>query len=263
MTTKKHSYLKLFLELLRTDLFIFKDAIKGAFIDCFIWFTCLIVVTAYVFPLIGMQTSYGPFVAVGAIVSCIFWDVWTTATIFISDVEGEKTINYFLTLPLPNYLVLIKTIFTYAIKAGIPGLTILPLGKIFLWNTMSFAQFCPFKFLLIFVLTTLFTGTFSLFIVSCVQNIHHLGKIGIRYLFPMWFFGGANYPWQTVYKFSPIFAYISLANPLLYAMEGIHAAVLGQTGYLNFWLCICMLILFTMLFGSLGIWKLKNRLDFV
>ena len=136
-------------------------------------------------------------------------------------------------------------------------------GKLFLWNTMSFTSFSPPKFFLIFVLTTLFTGTFSLFVVSTIQNIHHLGKVGIRYLFPMWFFSGANYSWHTVFKLSPIFAYITLANPLLYAMEGIHAAVLGQAGYLNYWLCVLMLIMFTIVFGFLGIWKLKKRLDFV
>jgi len=263
MLSKRQSYAKLFWQLLRTDFFIYKNAVLDAFIDCTIWFTCLIVVFAYVFPLIGLAQTFGAYIAVGAIVSCIFWDTWATATGFISDIEGEKTIEYFLTLPLPNSLILIKQIVSYAIKGGLPALLILPLGKLFLLGSMDLSQFSLIKYLLIFTLTALLIGAFSLFVSSTIQNLHHLGKVGIRYLFPMWFFGGSNYPWETVYKLSPTFAYLHLLNPLLYAMEGIHAAVLGQTGYLPYWICAIMLTVFIGVFTVLGIWNLKKRLDFV
>jgi ABC-type polysaccharide/polyol phosphate export permease len=255
--------LKLFLQLLRTDLKIYKSAILNSIIDASIWFTCLIVIFAYVFPISGMSQKFSLLIAVGAIVSCSFWDVWATATTFVADIGGNKTVEYYLTLPLPNVLVFIKQILGYAIKAAPSALMILPLTKLFLWNQFSMANFSIIKFVPIFILINLFTGAFSLFITSQITDMTHLGKVGIRYLFPLWFFGGSNYSWQMVYKLSPTFAYATLLNPLIYAMEGIRVAVLGQQGYMPFYICVLALLLFTILFGFLGIIKLKKRLDFV
>jgi len=263
ITTHKQSYLKVFWELLKTDLSIYKQPIKDAVVDASIWFTCLIVIFAYVYPSIGMTQQFGVFMAVGAIVSCCFWDIWSTTTTFVSDIEGNKTIDYFLTLPIPNFLVLIKQIISYALKAGIPSLIILPLGKLFLWNQMSLAHFSLLRFILIYLLINIFIGAFSLFVTSKIQNLHHMGKVGIRYLFPLWFFGGSNFSWNMIHNLSPIFSYSCLLNPLLYAMEGIRAAVLGQEGYISYWICSVMLTGFIILFSFLGIKNLKTRLDFV
>jgi len=263
MTTQKPSYIKLFWQLLKTDFHIYKKSVIDAMIDAVIWFICLTAVFAYIFPSIGISQDFSILIVVGAVASCIYWDVWATATSFIIDIEGSKTIGYFLTLPIPNVLVLIKQILVNAIKAGLPALIILPIGKLLLWNTLQFTNFSIVKFTLIFILTSLFGGSFSLFIVSRVKDINHIGKVAMRFLFPLWFFGGSNYSFAIIQKLSPTFAYASLANPLLYAMEGVRAAVLGQQGYLAFPICLLMLTLFTIIFAFLGIVSLKKRLDFV
>lgn len=235
----------------------------GKCIDTTIWFSTIIITFAYIFPALGMTHAYAPFVAIGAIVSASFWDIWGTSMSFIADIEGNKTINYFLTLPIPNSLLLIKQTFGYALKAGIPALIVLPLTKLLLWNKISFAHFSLIRFVIIFILTNLFVGVFSLVITSSVHSIQQVTKIGIRFLFPMWFLSGSNYPWQTLHTVSPNLAYLSLANPLLYAMEGVHAAVLDPRGYLPFSICAIMLTLFTIFFTWLGHRQLKKRLDFV
>lgn len=257
------SYTKLFWELLKTDLHIYKNVIWDSFINSAIWVICLLTIFGYVFPAIGMQKGFGAFIAIGAIVSCSFWDVWNTCTNFISDIEGNKTINYFLTLPIPNWLVLVKQLMGYALKSAITSLIILPIGKIILWNKMSLHLMSIPKFILVYILVNIFTGAFSLFVTSFIENLHNIAKVNLRFLFPLWFFGGSNYPWELLLTLSKPLAYVSLANPLLYAMEGIRAAVLGQEGYINYWICILMLIFFTFLFGTLGIIRLKKRLDFV
>ncbi len=261
--TKKTKYLNVFWELLKTDMYIYKSAVASACIDVIPWFISIIGVFVYVFPLVGLSQNFSIFMAIGAVVSCIFWDIWSTATGFISDIEDNKTINYFLTLPLPNTLILIKQIISYAIKAGLPSLLILPLTKLLLWNIVSFSNFSIIKFVITIILTSIFIGAFSLFIISRIKNIHHIGKVGIRFLFPLWTFGGSNYSFKMIHKISPIFAYFTLLNPLLYPMESIRIAVLGQTGFIPFYICIIMQILFTILFGFLGIKSLKKRLDFV
>lgn len=254
----------LFWQLLKTDLIIYRKAFLDSIIDCTIWFACVIVIFTYVFPSIGLQRNFNALLAVGAIVSCSFWDVWSTATNFVADLEGNQTITYYLTLPISNNLVLIKQILGYAVKAAIPSLVILPLSKLFLWNDVSFSQFSFVKFAMIFCLINIFTGAFSLFVTSTIQDMTHLSKVGTRYLFPLWFFGGSNYSWAMIYKLSPPFAYCILANPLIYASEGIRVSVLGhQEGNIPFLFCAAMLLLFSFVFCWIGINKLKKRLDFV
>lgn len=263
LSQEKKSYVHLFWQLLKTDLHIYRKAMIDSFIDSTVWFTCTIIIFAHIFPLLGMQRGFSIFIAIGAIISCSFWNIWSTSTHFISDIEGNKTINYFLSLPIPNELVLVKQVLGYAIKAGTPSLLILPLGKILLWKQMDLSNFAPIKFAILFIIANIFVGSLSLVITSYIESLHHIGKVGIRFLFPMWFFGGANYSWAIIYKLSPAFAYATLCNPLIYAMEGIRSAILGPEGYLSFWLCILMLILFTALFCAIGIKRFRKRLDFV
>ncbi|MCK4517647.1 ABC transporter permease [Candidatus Babeliales bacterium] len=257
------SYLRIFWQLLKTDLQIFKQASIDETINSIITAVCTVVVFSYVFSHLGMDEHFGVFIAVGVIVSAIFWSSWTTSTVFIADLEGNRTITYFLTLPVPNYLILIKQIVSYAIKSALTGATILPVIKLLLWNQLSFANFSLIKFVLVFALTSLFIGSLSLLITSFIKSVENLSNVSMRFLFPMWFFGGANYSWEILYKISPKLAIITLINPLLYAMEGMRVAVLGQQGYINFWICLPSLIGFTFLFGWWGIARLKKRLDFV
>jgi len=109
----------------------------------------------------------------------------------------------------------------------------------------------------------LFVGAFSMFIVSIIKDMNHTNQIGVRFMFPLWFLGGSQFSWLTLHKFVPKVSYVALANPLIYAHEASRVAILGQKGYIPFWTCIGMLLLFTFLFGWLGIRKMKKRLDYV
>jgi len=261
--TKSNSYLKVFWELLKTDFYVYRQSMVDWVINTIIWASCTIISFAYIFPIAGMTKDFAVFVAVGTVISCIYWDIWSTSYTFIADLEGERTIDYSLTLPLPNYLVLTKYIVSYAIKGGLPALITLPLAKLFLWNSMSFHNFSILKFTIIFLLSAIFMGSFSLFITSRISRMTQIENIGLRFLFPIWFFGGSNYSWKMIEGVAPTMAKINLINPLIYPMEGIRVAVLGQPGYINFFVCVLMTIFFTILFGFMGINKLKNRLDFV
>jgi hypothetical protein len=85
----------------------------------------------------------------------------------------------------------------------------------------------------------------------------------MRFVYPLWVFGGYQYSYAVLANKNPWFAYISLINPQLYIMEGMRAAILGQEGYLNFWLCAGMTFFFSIICGIHAIFKIKRRLDFV
>lgn len=242
---------------------IYKDVIVSRLIDIIIWTTTLILVTSYVLPQLGLTPTYGAFFASGLIFSAGYWHIWSIASNFVADINGPKTINHNLTLPVPNSLVLIKQIISSAIQSGLPTLIILPIGKLLLLKRFPLTNFSFFKFSIIFILSNLFVGAFSMFIVSVVKDMNHIGKIGVRFMFPLWFLGGSQFSWLTLHTFAPKFSYATLANPLIYALEGSRTAILGQKGYIPFWTCIGMLFLFSILFGWLGIIKMKKRLDYV
>ena len=210
-----------------------------------------------------MTQGFGVFMALGTLVSCSFWDSWGVSAQFVSDIEGSREIDYYLTLPISSRLYFIKQIAFYTLRSMVPAALMVPLSKLILGYRLDFAQFTMGKFLIIFVMTNIFCATLSLLMTSLVRDMNSIDNVSIRFLFPMWFFGGSQFSWATFYAVSPYFAYFSLCNPLVYAMEAMHVAFLGQPGYLPFWSCIMMLVLFSFVFGSIGSRRLIRHLDCV
>ena len=90
-----------------------------------------------------------------------------------------------------------------------------------------------------------------------------IGNVWMRFIFPLYVFGGFQFTWYTLYNFSPRFAVLNLFNPMLYGIEGMRGAILGQQGYLPFWYCAGALVVLTALFFVVGYRRLKKQLDFI
>ena len=101
-------YTKIFIELLKTDLFLFRQTFFNKIINCLIWVSTIVAITSYLMPAFGLSAAYGPFMAIGTVVSCSGFEVYPQLANFIADLEGDKTISYYLSLPIPNWLLLIK-----------------------------------------------------------------------------------------------------------------------------------------------------------
>lgn len=264
MIKKNLNYLKLFLKLFKTDLVIFRQFIIEDTINIVIWATSLVCVWAYVFPALGMTEKFGALTAFSLVAGESYWRIWPSSFSLIADLEGNKTISYYFSLPLPSWLVLLKEVVLHAFKSIVYCFVTIPLITILLWYRLDWSTFSIPKFIVIFLIISLFTGSFFIVLASFTNKLHNIRKIGIRALFPLWFFGAAEFPWKTIHSsaYSKL-SYILLANPLVYAMEGIHAAALGQEGFLPFWLCATVLFLISLLFSSIGIMRFKKRLDIV
>ena len=263
MSKKIKQYLRLFWKLLKTDLIVFKQYVVDKVIDTNIWTVGCVGIFAYIMPKLGLDLRYGAFYAVSAIASCAIFEVWSATCTFVSDLCGRRVISYPLTLPLPSWLVLVKNAFTYACHASVVTIVVLPLGKLILWDRMDLSQFSLFRFVIMFLSINIFVGFFALFNASLVKNMNSVGSVWMRVIFPAWLLGGSQFSWHTMHEVSPKLAYANFVNPLLYPMEGIRAAVLGQEGYLSFGICLFAMWLFIFIFGWVGIRRIKKRLDFV
>lgn len=256
-------FLPLMWKLLQTDLEIFKQTIGDKLIDLFIWIVTMVLVTAYLMPSFGLTTEYTGFLVASLVASAGLFELYTSVTLLISDFEGNNVTSYYLTLPMPSYLIFIQKMVYYSINMAALGISVLPISKLLAWNTFDLSKLCIGKFLLIFMLTNIFYAAFTLWVTSRVKGMEQIGSVWMRFVYPLWFLGGFQYSWLVLYDFSPSLAYLSLINPMFYAMEGARAAVLGQEGSLNFWICSGMLFLFTILCTWQGIAQLKKRLDYI
>ncbi|MFH1643868.1 MAG: hypothetical protein ABIA74_01710, partial [bacterium] len=140
---------------------------------------------------------------------------------------------------------------------------ILPLSKLLMWNQIDLMQVNWPKLFLIYIVMSFFIGFFSLFVVSFIKGMKNIGIVTMRILFPLWFLGGSQFSWKFLYSVFPNVAYLTFLNPMIYGMEGVHAATLNANDYLSFWICVGMLILFSFIFAMFGIKRLKKRLDFI
>jgi len=263
MLSRVTSYMNVFGLLLKTDLVILLKIIVGKIVNILFWSVSIVVVATYIFPKLGMTETFGQFMVVSSIVAHSYWGIWNSTYMFINDLESNNEISYKLILPMPSWMVILQYAIKHSVVKFLPSLIVLPFFKIILGNRMDLSHFSFFKFTFIFVTICLFTGFFFICIAGFVKATNNVENVGIRLLFPLWFFGATQYSWSIMHSINPTIGYFTLLNPLVYAMEGIHSAVLGPSGYLSFWACAGVLWGFILVFGFVGMVRLKKRLDFV
>jgi len=250
------------LQLLLRSIKVTAPSLREKTINSLIWSALNIIVFAFIMPTMGLDKNFGIFIAVTMPISCAFFSAIASIYILLSDITNDgSNLQYELTLPLPQWLAFAKYAFEIMYQSLISSILILPMGKMLLWTSFSLAYFSFVKFYFLLTIAALFFGFFAIFIASITKDMYGLDNIWTRIIFPMWFLGGFQFPWLKLYGVSPVLAYISLLNPLTYALEGGRAAALDPAASLPYWTCIGALIFFTVLFGYLGIQNLKKRLD--
>jgi ABC-type polysaccharide/polyol phosphate export permease len=215
-------------------------------------------------PTFGVGAGFGMIAFGGLLASSGVFEGYSSIINLVSDLTGDKITYYYATLPLPTWLMLTRFIISHACLYMVLTLTFLPMGKLLLWNSFDLGSFDVLRFLIILVFANLFYGAFALFSTSFIDNMNSIGTVWARFIFPLWFLGGFMFSWQSLYKTSPIFAYIDLCNPIIYIAEGYRSALTGQPeGYIHFWICIGMISFFALIAGWIGIRRLKKRCDFI
>jgi hypothetical protein len=246
--------------LIYRDISIFMPFVWEKFVNALVWIGSVTIAFEYIFPQLGMPRM-GGFIAIGSVVAWNFFGMLGYINTFLADLEGDKSISYYLTLPISQGLVITRMAISIGIQGMLLSLLFLPVLKVLLGSGLSFAHCSWPKFFFIYCSYNLLYGALTLFFVSFVKQIYSVMTIWQRYMWTMWYFGCAQFSWATLYKVNPIIAYLNLLNPMTYAMEGTRTAVLGQEGSLNYWYCVCMIWVFTSLALWIGVTRLKKRLD--
>ena len=251
---------KVVLQLLKRDFFVFQTNFKDKLLNCLIWATLNTVVFHFIMPEAGL-VNFGEFILISGAASWGLFAVMDNVAVIIGDIIGDKAIFYELTLPIPHWLVFVKIAISNTLQSFLFALFIIPIGKICLWNSLSFPYLSIMKLLFILFLGNLFYGFFSLMLASATKNLHKIDNIWLRVIFPLWFLGGYQFSWKMLYNISPFLGYVNLLNPLTYALEGARSAGLNPELSLPYWYCCIALIVFTIIAGFIGIKVFKKRLD--
>lgn len=260
---QNNSYAHTMYYLVKTQYRVFLQTIKDKYIDLFIWIIGMSAVTIYLLPSFGLSHSYGTFMIASMAASAGLFEQYSSTVALIGDFEGDDITSFYLTLPIPSWMVFLSYAIFYAFNTTVLAIFVLPIAKIIFWNHFDITHLNIFKYLIMLIATSSFYASFTIWMAGLVPNLKHVGSIWMRFIFPIWTFGLFQYSYTVLKGLYPTFAYISLLNPMTYVMEGTRAAVLGQEGSLNIWVCVVLILLFTTLFTTYGIYRIKRRLDYV
>jgi ABC-2 type transport system permease protein len=251
------------LPLLKRDLIRAKREFLGKFIDSSALLVCISVVFGYLMTDYGLGSEYGLFILVSAIASIGFFGTVSKVFNLITDIEGDRTISYTLTLPIPSWLVFVYIGFFWALESALTSVVLYPVGKLILFNYFDLCRISYWQLIPMFIAINLFYGFFSLWLASILHKLDSLGKLWIRVINPLIMFGAYYNSWAAVYESAPVIGLIELVNPLVYVMEGMRTATLGTPSALPFWLCISVVCFFAFICGWHGTHRLQQRLDCV
>jgi len=252
--------LQVFLQLIKRDFTIFLSTAFDNYINTLCWVLLSLLVYQFIMPQLGYNYQ-ADFILVSCVISKTFYGVMTGVATTVADLDGDKMITYDMTLPISHDLLFIKIAISNAIHAFLLSLLIMPAGKLLLWNYMTLPFFNFPKFILIMLISSLFSGFFSLFLISITKTVMDIEDLWCGVLFPLFALGGFQFTWKIMYTITPIMSYINLINPVMYMFEGMRGATLDPSLSISFWICCMTLITYCIPMGFIGIFLLKRRLD--
>lgn len=253
----------LFKALLRSKFVNIRTTMGNKFINLSIWAVCSLFVTGYLMQAFGLTADYGPFQLGGILASVGLFELYGNAVTVVSDIEGDRAISYYLSLPGSALTVLLSYVCYYATIGIGMSILLIPLGKLFLMNQFVLGNVSWLSLLFFIVLANVICATTTLLLSALIPGMDKFDILWTRFIFPLWFLGGFQFSWATVHARLPWFSYILIANPMTYVTEGMRAALLGQEGNINFWICCAVLIVLWIPIIYFAHKILKRRLDFV
>lgn len=259
----KLSYYHCAKTLLITDFKTLGRNVKHKIVNLGIRTVCYIFVNAYLLTQFGVTKTFGIMTLGGILAVTGIFEGYNCIATLVGDLESDKITYYYATLPLPNWVIFFRLILSNAVLFMTLSLAILPMGKLLLWNTLILSSINWFHLMVTIIFASLFYGALVLFAASCAKGISALDNAWARLIFPLWFLGGFNFSWYSLYNTSPSLAMLDLMNPVIYITESYRSSLLGPEGWLPFWYCMGMIILLTIITGWIGIKRLKKQCDFI
>ena len=117
------------------------------------------------------------------------------------------------------------------IQALVAGLVVIPAGWLLMGSGVNLSFHQPLAFVAVCLLVAFFSAAGGLTL-GCSVGQTQIGLMFSLVLAPMIMFGCAYYPWSVLKAF-PVLQIAVLANPLVYASEGLRGALAPQAPHMS------------------------------
>lgn len=190
-------------------------------------------------------------------ISMVFTGVWAVAMPLIAEFQFTREIEDRLLAPIEISWLAIEKVFFGTFQALIAGLAVIPAGWLLLRPGVGLNLRSPLSFACVTLLVALFSACGGLAL-GCSMSQNHIGLMFSMVLTPMIFFGCTYYPWSALAHF-PILQRVVLANPLVYASEGLRGTLVPQFPHLPVLAVFVALAVFDALFLGIGLRQFHRK----
>jgi ABC-2 type transport system permease protein len=205
-----------------------------------------------------MPSTYKSLLLPGIIaISMVFTGIWAVAMPLIAEFQWTREIEDRLLAPINISWIAIEKVIAGMIQALVAGLVVLPLAWLVLRPGVDISIHAPLTFVVIILLVALFSASGGLAL-GCSMNQQHIGLMFSMVITPMIFFGCTYYPWSALTTF-PILQKVVLINPLVYASEGLRAALVPQFPHLATVAILVVLVGFDVLLLAVGLRQFESK----
>jgi ABC-2 type transport system permease protein len=205
-----------------------------------------------------MPEAYKSLLLPGIIaITMVFTGIWAVAMPLIAEFQWTREIEDRLLAPIDISWIAIEKVMAGMLQALVAGLAVIPLAWLVLRPGVDISIKAPLEFIAILLLVAIFAAAGGLALGSSI-NQQHIGLMFGMVITPMIFFGCTYYPW-TALKTFPILQKVVLANPLVYASEGLRAALVPQFPHLSTLAILVMLLVFDVLLLGVGLRQFQNK----
>jgi ABC-type polysaccharide/polyol phosphate export permease len=253
----------MFFQLLKTRLLIARPFFIDKIINLSIWAFCSLFISGYVMQQFGLSAGFGIFQLAGVIGTAGLFEIYPSVVAMVLDFSSEQTILYYLTLPTTPWIVIASTVAGFALQGIALCLWMIPLGKLIFFNQLNLANIAWLKLIISIIVANLFFSSLIPAVAAATKHIGRIGNAWSRFIFPMWFLGGFQFSWNSIYGISKPLAYCLLLNPVTYVMESMRSSILGQEGFLRWNFCMTALIFCFICSSFYSYYRMKKLLDFV
>ena len=205
-----------------------------------------------------MPASYKSLLLPGIIaISMVFTGIWAVAMPLIAEFQWTREIEDRLLAPIDIAWIAIEKVIAGMLQALVAGLVVIPMAWLVLRPGVEISVKAPLQFVATIVLVAVFSACGGLAL-GCSINQQHIGLMFGMVITPMIFFGCAYYPWSALNTF-PILQKIVLINPLVYASEGLRAALVPQFPHLSTIAILVALLFFDVLLLVVGLRRFEKK----
>ncbi len=183
---------------------------------------------------------------------------------FLHD-KSTKGYVYYLQSIFPYFIIYLSYIVfaTCWVSAVISLFFIVSWGTFSLFSTGTVQSIQITKLFIAIILSSCTWVCYHYLASVVLNNVHQISPFWVRITMPLQMLGGMFTPWAIMYAVSPYLGYLALCTPFIYVTEGLRAALLGGSYFLNYTLCMITLTIICFILICVGLHRFKKQIDCV